>query len=408
MKQIKQIPAAESPPVLYDDLITEILSWVPAKSLIRFRCVCKSWNSFISDPEFAKLHLHRSSTKNVDFDHLQLLLHCKPSPSGEDYALCCRASSLLQHNQSSIIAERHRLKEKYRVIGLCNGLIGLCGSRCDEQFCHWIRFWNPATRSISPKSPPLYLDYDSYTNFGFGYDNWSDTYKAVAINFSAEGTQVRVYSKGAKCWRSIRCFHVLTVDVKDGVYVSGTLNWLALQKVSCEGGALAFVERHICLPNDIIVWKPSLTFTQLVIISLHLGKETYTKLWLPRGIDEDLLFEPVPALGLINHCLCFCYDHKRTNFVVWQMKEFGVEKSWTRLVNVSYEHLQTGYNEFHHVLFPVCMSDNGDVLLLSDSDSGYCIILYNQRDNRVERFESPDNILCYSIKDYVESLVSPC
>ncbi|MCI34852.1 F-box/kelch-repeat protein, partial [Trifolium medium] len=50
-------------PTLPFELIVEILSKLPVKSLMQFQCVCKSWKSLISDPNFAKKHL-RMSTKH--------------------------------------------------------------------------------------------------------------------------------------------------------------------------------------------------------------------------------------------------------------------------------------------------------------------------------------------------------
>ncbi|KEH31123.1 putative F-box domain-containing protein [Medicago truncatula] len=54
-------PDEESPVILPNDLITEVLSFSDVKSLIQMKCLCKSWNSIISDPKFAKLHLKRSA-----------------------------------------------------------------------------------------------------------------------------------------------------------------------------------------------------------------------------------------------------------------------------------------------------------------------------------------------------------
>ncbi|WMV21407.1 hypothetical protein MTR67_014792 [Solanum verrucosum] len=39
----------------------DITSWLPAKSIMRFKCVCKAWNTLIEQPNFPKLHLARSS-----------------------------------------------------------------------------------------------------------------------------------------------------------------------------------------------------------------------------------------------------------------------------------------------------------------------------------------------------------
>ena len=42
------------------DIITDVLSRVPVKSLLRFRCVSKPWCSLIDSPHFVKTHLNRS------------------------------------------------------------------------------------------------------------------------------------------------------------------------------------------------------------------------------------------------------------------------------------------------------------------------------------------------------------
>ncbi|GMI79437.1 hypothetical protein HRI_001613000 [Hibiscus trionum] len=45
-------------------LIPEILNRLPVKSLLRFRSVCKSWNSLISHPSFISAHLQASLSNN--------------------------------------------------------------------------------------------------------------------------------------------------------------------------------------------------------------------------------------------------------------------------------------------------------------------------------------------------------
>src|ERR1044072_877739 len=65
----KKMPPPPPPPPqphhLPDNLIVEALSWLPVKSLTRFRCVCKSWNALItSNPTFIHLHLQRSALQN--------------------------------------------------------------------------------------------------------------------------------------------------------------------------------------------------------------------------------------------------------------------------------------------------------------------------------------------------------
>jgi len=58
--------ATLTPQPLPFDLVTKILCWLPVKHLLQLRCVCKSWNSLISnDSNFARKHL-RFSTSNHD------------------------------------------------------------------------------------------------------------------------------------------------------------------------------------------------------------------------------------------------------------------------------------------------------------------------------------------------------
>ncbi|CAL9216866.1 unnamed protein product, partial [Arabidopsis halleri] len=45
------------------DLIPEILSRLPAKSVGRFRCVSKLWGSILTSQDFTELFLTRSSTR---------------------------------------------------------------------------------------------------------------------------------------------------------------------------------------------------------------------------------------------------------------------------------------------------------------------------------------------------------
>uniref|UniRef100_A0A6V7QW55 F-box domain-containing protein n=1 Tax=Ananas comosus var. bracteatus TaxID=296719 RepID=A0A6V7QW55_ANACO len=43
-----------------DELISEVLVRLPVKSLLRFRCVSRTWRSLISDPHLIESHRRRS------------------------------------------------------------------------------------------------------------------------------------------------------------------------------------------------------------------------------------------------------------------------------------------------------------------------------------------------------------
>ncbi|KAF7130113.1 hypothetical protein RHSIM_Rhsim10G0008300 [Rhododendron simsii] len=120
-------------PELPVDVISEILSRLPVKSLLRFRCVGKSWCSLISDPQLSR-----------------------PISIGES---------------------------DYRgFLGSCHGLLGV-DNYIDGELN--LRLWNPSTRE-SKRIPEFILPTTNsgwtrrdrvFGEFGFGYDDSNDDYK---------------------------------------------------------------------------------------------------------------------------------------------------------------------------------------------------------------------------------------
>ncbi|XP_059624633.1 F-box/kelch-repeat protein At3g23880-like [Cornus florida] len=72
------------------DIIVQILSRLPVKSLLQFRCVCKSWCSLISDSHFVKTHLSCMSRTDEDDDykHYKVIFNSPcPNPGFESCSL---------------------------------------------------------------------------------------------------------------------------------------------------------------------------------------------------------------------------------------------------------------------------------------------------------------------------------
>ncbi|AES80212.1 F-box and associated interaction domain protein [Medicago truncatula] len=132
-----------TPVVLPDDLITELLSFLPVKSPVRFKCVCKSWKTLISNPNFVKLHLNQSSTRNPLFT--LVTLHFMGF-SVVPYSL----NSLIENPLFTLSVDPYyHLSDKQCscMVDTCNGLILLAGG--DSQF-EYFHLWNPATMEIPP------------------------------------------------------------------------------------------------------------------------------------------------------------------------------------------------------------------------------------------------------------------
>nr|XP_011467380.1 PREDICTED: F-box/WD-40 repeat-containing protein 1 [Fragaria vesca subsp. vesca] len=65
-QNLSQNPATyEAVQELPFDIITEILSWLPVESLLRFKCVCKNWRSLLGDYKFIAKHMARARSHQL-------------------------------------------------------------------------------------------------------------------------------------------------------------------------------------------------------------------------------------------------------------------------------------------------------------------------------------------------------
>jgi F-box interacting protein len=358
-------------PFLPEELILEILTKLPIKSLLRFKCVSKSWLHLISNPYLIKKQLH-FSTQNTHFttNHRIIL----SATTAEFHLKSCSISSLF--NNPSTISEdiNYPVKNKFRhdgIVGSCNGFL------CFAIKGDCVLLWNPSIK-VSKKSPPLGNNWrpGCFTSFGLGYDHKNDDYKVVAVfcdpnEFFSE-SKVKIFSMNTNTWRKIHDFPhgVSPYQNSSGKFVSGTLNWASNYSI----GSSSF-------------W---------IIVCLDLEKETYREVLPPDYEKEEC---STPSLCVLKGCLCMNYDYKKSDFVVWLMKDYGVRESWIKLLTIPY---LPNPEDFSYS-GPYCISENGEVLLMFEFD----LILYDPRDNsfRYPRIEGGKG--WFDAEVYVESLVSP-
>jgi len=258
------------------------------------------------NPHLAAMSLPYSTTRVVTFPNISLLLEQENS------------STTIQYDPYHRLEKNDRL---WWVAGSCNGLLCLI-DRGIPGLC----LWNPATRTKSQifYVPMRYIK----SNFSFGYDVSTQTYKAVELHIEGEHGSARamsqVFSFQDYSWRNIPCFLPLSkYNSRNGigVYLSGTFNWLVIRD-------------YISSSGDFVVWNDSsITIEQLVILSLDLSTESYTQLLLPRGFDKVSRYES--GLVVLRDTLCFFHDFEETHFVIWQMKDFGVQESWIQLFKIN-------------------------------------------------------------------------
>ncbi|GAU40142.1 hypothetical protein TSUD_163110 [Trifolium subterraneum] len=373
--------------ILPEDLLAEILPLFNVKTILRLKCLSKSWMTFISDSNFIQKHL-KNSSKNP---HLTMYWHQRnrhlnvvPYPV---YRIL-KNPRINLYDSNNFQHSKHSLENPCQFIGSCNGL--LCFLFYSETLAQTVElcFWNPATKTTSKKLGSLcysnWPDFDIF-HFTFGYDASTRTYKVVAFRAREIGgswkSEVKVFSVGDNCWRNIHSFPSIPYGrLNDGVHFSGTVNWLALDE------SIAHGEKFVA------------------IVSLDLSMETYKQFLLPPSFDEVPFFHPV--LRVLMDRLCFSHDSNKNEFVLWQMKQYGVQESWNQLLKISYQDLR-----FHNMDygFPLaCIYVNGDMAIFARKFRHQAFI-YNLKDKTVKSIGSINYIHWFDkATDYVESLASVC
>ncbi|XP_057436221.1 putative F-box/kelch-repeat protein At3g17570 isoform X2 [Lotus japonicus] len=141
---------------LPEDLIPQILVRLPVRSLLRFKSVCKSWRSLISDPKFGKSHFDLAASPT----HRCLTL----AHGSEIESIDVDAS--LQNSESSVVNLKFppSLSRPYNPVeffGSCRGFVLVAYDQDD------VVVWNPSTgdrRRIAGIGDSF------YSAHGFGYE----------------------------------------------------------------------------------------------------------------------------------------------------------------------------------------------------------------------------------------------
>ncbi|XP_017984403.1 PREDICTED: putative F-box protein At3g10240 [Theobroma cacao] len=168
---------------LPETLVMEILLMLPVKSLMRFKCVCKTWCSSFRTSYF--ITNHKKNNLNL------LIWYVDKVPR---YSLFSIETKIKKHGGPGEF--NLKVKENIHIptgqtgLGLCNGLLCLHDS-------YRITLWNPSTREVKllPKSTISSPPSTSHTSFyciGFGG-------LISKIIF-----QIHLYSLNTDSWREIR------------------------------------------------------------------------------------------------------------------------------------------------------------------------------------------------------------
>ncbi|XP_042515311.1 F-box protein CPR1-like [Macadamia integrifolia] len=311
---------------LSEDLIIHVLSRLPVKSLLRFKCVCKPWYALITDPAFIKMHLTQSLATNTN-----LTLIVNKSKSINFYSVDLDACELNQAFKSPIFRTTD-------ILGSCNGL--LCISNCNND----MYLWNPSTRSHHklPSTPADYIPYH-YAAYGFGYDPTTDDYKLIRVwqfyrnDDNSWHSEVKVYSLSTNSWRMIEDvpFPPIRRQWLCGVLANSALHWIAKVKPGYHSGLG-------------------------LIVSFDLKDEEYREVPLPDFVDDvdivDKMF--LMKFGVLGGQLCLLFNSS-IRIEIWVMKDYGARDSWVK--QFSNEQRDVIWQFFK--VTPICYLKDGEVIL---------------------------------------------
>ena len=165
----------------------QILCRLPVKSLIRFRCVSKIWNSLITTSAFIDSHLTQSLSLPSNSNKLIV--------SRGDFRTKVEYYEFIHDDNNDSDSSFHQfqnvefpLSSYFNLIGSVNGLFCLCEKER-------IILWNPCIRKFItlPKTNSAVIN-------GFGFDARTNDYKVVSIAPKPRPL-VEVYSLKEGAWR---------------------------------------------------------------------------------------------------------------------------------------------------------------------------------------------------------------
>ncbi|CAN0912738.1 F-box protein CPR1 [Linum grandiflorum] len=186
---------------LLEDVVLDILVKLPAKIVLRFKCLSTGIHNLIESPYFVAAHAEHQCI-----------------------------------NHTSIFLLTYRDSSRWlKIVGSCNGLV--CMNIFKNSYSNQSNMvvWNPATSKLCVAPPPSNIPSDDdRVVYGFGYDSVSNDYKSIKIMMrrSIPGlAEAEVLSWGKRRWTMLEseCSSAIEeygVVRSNPVTSKGRVNWI--------------------------------------------------------------------------------------------------------------------------------------------------------------------------------------
>ncbi|KAJ0691900.1 putative F-box domain-containing protein [Helianthus annuus] len=328
---------------LPEDLIVEIFSRLPTKSLLRFRSVSKSLYACIGSPDFIRLHALRSPKKvTIIYKIRRDKLVYTSLPENE-----------LSYNPYSSVKPLEYPFESFRIVGSCNGI--LCVYECGKG----LNLWNPSIRR-KVTVPDLRTSGDFLVH-GFGFDPIIDDYKILRIT----RRNSFVYTLKTRAWREIASPNI----------------------------PFSNVEPQSCIFNGVLHWVVNKTdvfdvCNNSYIMTFDLSSEVFSTIDLPEPHWET------NGVTIIKGSLAVISTNRHGRSWIWVRREYNnFVASWSRAFEVN-----KYINPFKGVRGVFVRATNGDLLFKNCKVVG-AYDLVNQIERRLQILSCSSSVVDMNVCD---------
>ncbi|XP_042033563.1 F-box protein CPR1-like [Salvia splendens] len=324
---------------LPSDMTINILSRLSIRGIAISKCVCKPWLNLIESNDIVKSKIKTASA----------LVHFTPSAR-------CTIFEIEDEDEADLeIPHPNRSPIEGTT---ANDLLLLFPSATKGIPLY---ICNPMTREYTEPSYPLYI-LERVLKFGFGVSKISGEYKVVCINADNGFNTHYVYTLGTGKWRHIEAG--AASDYKfwaQPILCNHSLNWTVID---------LWYNNSIC--------------------GFDVETERFSIFSFPTngyGYGD---------LCVLRDCLCYCYTFD-DDFIIWLMKEYQVEESWTIEYKLGPIICDFDWNSM--LVEPFKLFKDGDILMLLDKGR---LIYYS---NKKGTFEFVDMFKDLDATDLVSPLI---
>ncbi|KAK4592968.1 hypothetical protein RGQ29_017203 [Quercus rubra] len=309
------------------DIVLNILTRLPAKSVIRFRCVCKTWDSSITTPYFISTHLNNLAHDHDNGDGDGYIIHMpwrtRDTVNSSNRPVCTVAFDRTFDRISEVEIPFDFPSGRALIVGSCNG-----------------------TRKFK-RLPDSCLGKLGFVKLGFAYHSENNDYKVLRISSYPTvrppmPDEIEVYSLSSDSWRRVGMS--LRANVNNSFFfpaplVSGAWHWISRVVEGEE-------ERKVEL-----------------IMSFDVNSEEFRMLRMPDGVMSIVRFQTRLASFKGKLAILTCgqsEQHGGCLCSIWVMREYGVLESWNKLFVVPFERLALciGFTMYGSLLLRCSPSNN--------------------------------------------------